>query len=83
MEKKSLRQSRQLENIFFSFSAAPAASGSSWAKDCIRAAAAMYITAAATRDPLTHYAGLEMETAPLSRATVRFLTHCARMGTPD
>ena len=51
--------------FFFSFMAAPMACGSSQARDQIQATAAIYTTARATLDPLTHCAGLGIEPMPL------------------
>ena len=53
--------------LIFSFSAAPAAHGISWARDRIQAAAATYTTAAATLDPLSHCTGLGIKPAPPQR----------------
>ena len=47
--------------FFFNFMAAPAAYGSSRAKDKIQVTATTYAAAAATPDPLTHCAGPGIE----------------------
>ena len=45
--------------------AAPAAYGSSWARDWILATATTHATAAATQDPLTHHTRLGIKHVPL------------------
>ena len=65
--------------------AAPAAYGSSRARDWIRATAATYATAAAMLDPFNPLCQAKDQTcasAATTGAAVRFLTHCTRAETP-
>ena len=64
------------------FMAIPLAYRSSRARGWIQATAVTYATAAATLDPLTHCAGLELKSAAVTQATAaRVLTHCTTAGT--